>query len=64
MKGVYYCPSCHREIVIPFRSGSNINIGPGINIACGNCKKGRVEIKIRDYMPPSGVSPSGNEENA
>lgn len=37
-----YCPSCHREVNLPFQG--NMNITGNIKIACG-CKGGVVMIK-------------------
>jgi hypothetical protein len=39
--GIYYCPSCHRQVETPFKGSGNINVQSSINLMCGNCKKAR-----------------------
>ena len=41
---VYFCPSCHKQIDVPFKG--QVNIQGGLSLACGNCKKGKVIIKL------------------
>jgi len=59
-RGIYYCPSCHRQIEAPFKGSGNINIQSGISLMCGNCKRGKIMINIIKDPDPSGVLPSGS----
>jgi len=48
MKKLYWCPSCHKEIVIPpMLQQSNIKTEKKITIKCGNCPNGKIK-----YLPP------------
>jgi RNase P subunit RPR2 len=55
-KGMYFCPNCHRELLLPFK-GSNVNIQGGIALMCSNCNKGKIVITLRN--PPPGPEASG-----
>jgi uncharacterized CHY-type Zn-finger protein len=60
-KGIYYCPSCHRQIETPFKGSGTVNIQSSINLMCGNCKKGKIKITVIDK--PITIEPSGVEED-
>ena len=60
--GIYYCPSCHRQIEAPFKGSSgNINIQSSVHLMCSNCKNGKIMITVLDK--PITIVPSGVDNN-
>lgn len=58
MGGFYFCPICHRRIDPPdFLANSNVKASNGLTLACGNCKKGTVQIQVKE-KETSDVIPS------
>ena len=43
-KNLYFCPTCHRQIILPFKN--EVKMESTLNLLCGNCKDGKVKIQI------------------
>ena len=48
---LYFCPRCHRRIDVPpflrnFQGKVNIKTNGKINVMCGYCKKGKIQIEL------------------
>lgn len=45
----YFCPRCHKKIVLPqFLKSQNLKAEKGVDIQCGDCKKGKVHIEVKN----------------
>jgi len=44
IKKIYFCPRCHKK-VIPPDFLSKVKVEKGVTLKCGNCLKGKVNIK-------------------
>ena len=52
MKKLYWCPRCHKEIIIPtMLQQSNIKTENKITIKCGNCPHGKIK-----YLPHKDIN--------
>lgn len=61
---IYFCPKCHHKIIPPaFLSGSNVKAEKGITLSCGNCKKGKVKIKLPQQKEEQGTEQQNNMES-
>lgn len=45
MSKIYFCPRCHRKMEIPtWILNGKVKAPNGVNIGCGNCKKGKIKV--------------------
>lgn len=42
-----FCPRCHRRIELPqLLKDGKVKAEKGVTLGCGNCKKGKVTVKL------------------